>query len=143
MTEPDGQEGVVLSVEGGKARVRMERPKGCGRCRLCREMEKDIVAEVEAPTGIRPGDRVRLTFDPRGVWRGTFWVFVLPLAGLVGGAVLGCRSRWIQETLGLGSEAASGLCGLVFLAIAFAASALRNRRLERSGRCRMRILGRV
>jgi len=136
--------GTVESIADGVARVRMDQPEHCGACHSCAAKNGGtMVAEMAAVPGLEPGDRVRIALDPRDVWRGTFWTFVLPLAGLIVGALVGYHATWLHGVLGLSADLTSGLCGLVFLSAAFALGMLRNRRLEAGAACQPRILARL
>ena len=136
--------GTVESIADGVARVRMDQSGQCGPCHACAATDRGtMVAETAAIPGLEPGDRVRIALDPRGVWRGTFWTFVLPLTGLLVGALIGYHATWLHRTLRVSADLASGLCGLVLLAATFALGMLRNRRLEAGAACQPRILARL
>ena len=138
------QTGTVEAVADGVARVRLDRPAQCGGCHACGlGRAGGMVAELDALPGLKPGDRVRVALDPRGVWRGTFWIFVLPLAALVAGAVVGYRVKWLHRVLGLAPDVVSGLVGFVLMGTAFGLGMLRNRRLERDPACKPRIVARL
>ena len=129
--DPLVHDGTVIDVTEGVARVKCERTTRCGSCCGCSTAQDGgMIAEVEAIPDLKPGDRVRVALDPQGVWRGTFWTFVLPLAGLVVGAAVGARLGFLRNGLGLSRDAAAALSGLVLMALVFALGMLRNRRQE-------------
>ena len=84
-----------------------------------------------------------MALDPRGVWRGTFWTFVVPLAALIGGAAAGWHLRPLHRVVGGSADLAAGATGFILMGIAFALGMLRNRRLERTLACQPRLLRRL
>jgi len=134
------EHGTVESVEGARARVRLQpaRPEQCAHCRACRPAGQGVVLlQVEAGD-LRPGDRVTVEVPLPGPWHAIGLVLAMPLAAMVGGAVLGAESRSLQQALGLGADAAAILTGLAVAVVALVVTTWRERRFRR--RCRPRIL---
>ncbi len=83
--------GKVKKVEGELAVVHLDSADpSCGGCCGCAPQPtggRDI--EVEAIEGIEPGDAVRVDISRRSQIWGTMVLFVVPMALLIGGVVLG------------------------------------------------------
>jgi len=85
------EEGVVVSVAGARARVRIARNSGCGSCASrgsCNplgvddgEMEVEVANRLDA----HPGQRVVLAIEERQVLKGALWFYLLPLAAFFAG----------------------------------------------------------
>lgn len=109
------EEGFVLKVKNGKAKVRVGRHEECAGCGACGAVRQAVVDAVNA-VGARRGDFVRFEVPETSPVLGSLVVFGVPLvlALVLGGAGL---------LLGGGIEAAEGqvfgLAGVAFgLAIA-------------------------
>jgi len=134
------EHGTVESVDGERARVRLlpARPEKCSHCRACEPTGQGVfLLQVEAG-GLRPGDRVTVEVPLPGPWRAIGLVLAMPLAAMVGGAVLGAESRWLQQWLGLGADSTALLTGLALAVAAVAVTTWCERRFRR--RYRPRIL---
>jgi len=133
------ESGTVESVDGTQARIRLQapRPETCARCRACRPAGQGAFRlQVEAGD-LRPGDHVTVEVPLPGPWRAIGLVLALPLAALVGGAMLGAESQSLQRWLGLGADATAALTGLVLAASALAAATVGERRFRRRHRPRI------
>jgi len=114
------EEGVVTSVgSGGTAWVRTVRSSACKACSArhsCKpDDSKSMKVEVLNPLGAKPGERVVLTFDTGSLLKATFLLYILPIAGLLAGAIIGNHLAG-QWALGAGPRsgfsALIGFCGL-------------------------------
>jgi positive regulator of sigma E activity len=133
------ERGTVESVDGRRARVRVHpaRPEACRQCRACEPAGQGVfLLRVEAGD-LRPGDRVTVEVPLPGPWRAIGLVLALPLAAMLGGAVLGAESQSLQGWLGLDGDASALLTGLVFAAVALAAAAVCERQFRRRHRPRV------
>jgi len=133
------EHGRVESVDGTGARIRLlpARPEACARCRACRPVGQGAsLLQVEAGD-LRPGDHVTVEVPLPGPWRAIGLVLALPLAAMVGGAVLGAESLSLQTWLDLGADAAAALTALVLSASALAATTVCERRFRRRHRPRI------
>lgn len=109
------EEGVVIHVgTGGIAQVRTMRNSACKACSArnsCKPGEtEEMKVEVLNPLGAKPGDRVILTFDTVNLLKATFLLYILPIVGLLAGAIIGNHLGGEWE---LTTGARSGLSALI------------------------------
>ncbi|RMF88189.1 MAG: hypothetical protein D6739_00480 [Nitrospirae bacterium] len=107
------EEGLVVAVEGDRARVRIARSSGCGSCasrEVCNplgsapgEMEVEVANLLDA----RPGQRVVLAIEERQVLKGALWFYCLPLVTFFAAYGLAARAG-----LGEGESILAALAGL-------------------------------
>ena len=83
-----------------------------------------MTLDLDAVEGIEPGSRVVVAID-RSPLAGTLVLFGLPLAGLVGGAVIG----YVFPFLGMSADGSAAILGLVFLVLAFLAAIVYDRKV--------------
>ena len=99
------EEGVVVSVAGEVARVRIARSGACGSCSsrgVCNPLgmaEGEMEVEVTNRLDAHPGQRVVLAIEERQVLKGALWFYLLPLATFFAGYGVAAR-------LGAGDSAA-------------------------------------
>lgn len=87
------EQGIVLDVRDGRARVELER-KGlgcCGGCAFCTSDGRSRTIEVDAPPELAPGDRVTVAVPVRTAIVGVFLLLVVPMVLLVGGTIAGSQ----------------------------------------------------
>jgi sigma-E factor negative regulatory protein RseC len=116
--------GVVIAIQGSRAEVSTSRRGACAGCAeasTCdlgmHEGRTEIVA-VENPVGARPGDTVELDLPGNAALKLSVLVWVLPLLGLVGGALIGAT---LSSDLGLGEDGGTLLGALTGAALVFTA----------------------
>ncbi|WP_018878315.1 MULTISPECIES: SoxR reducing system RseC family protein [unclassified Thioalkalivibrio] len=93
MSEWIREQGIVLSVEGYAARVRIERQSTCGSCSARSGCGSGVLSEVLGrkavevtvghPGTLQPGDTVTLGIRDQALVSGALAMYLLPLAGLV------------------------------------------------------------
>ena len=138
------EEGVVTQVgPPGIAQVKTVRSSACKACSArhsCKPGEsKEMEVTVIDPVGVKPGDRVLLTLNTGNLLKATFLLYILPIVGLLAGAVLG--NHWGHQW-GLSSGGQSGLSallGFVGLAIAVLFVRWKGNQLGRNKEYRPRI----
>lgn len=124
--------GVVVSAEGDRARVSAALRGLCGTCsqggachlHLSPATDRTDVITVRNLVGARPGETVELDFPGHAELRLSLLVWAVPLAGLVGGAMVGLLGG---SRLGLGEDAGA----LAGAALGFAAAMFGLRTLDR------------
>jgi sigma-E factor negative regulatory protein RseC len=82
------QEGVVLSVAEGLAKVKTSRHNDCENCGSC-PGNAAIVLDARNPVGAKPGQRVMVEIKEAEMLKSAFIVYMLPLVAIFAGAVLG------------------------------------------------------
>jgi len=119
------QPGVVITVRGDRALVRLTASGGCEGCGAC-SSTSGCIHELEAATAdpVEPGWRVLVEVSSVGAALSALLVFALPLVGLVGGVVVG--SRW-----GGGGTAAPLLVGFGALVVLFGVAVVVERAVVR------------
>lgn len=93
------ESGIVVAIDGGYARVRTERRSVCGGCaahgacgtslieRFFGRRSIEVLALNQAHAAV--GDRVVLGISEEGLLSASLAVYLVPVVGLVGGALLG------------------------------------------------------
>jgi len=113
------EEGVVVSVARGVARVRIGRSGACGSCAsrgVCNPLgldEGEMEVEVTNCLDARPGQRVVLAIEERQVLKGALWFYLLPLATFFGGYGVAARLGMGDAAAILAAFAGLGAGGLV------------------------------
>ena len=98
------EQGTVLEVFGGLAKIRVGRHAECVSCGACASSRHVIVEAVNA-LGAQPGQRVVFAMQEQQVLTGAFVVFVLPLLAAGAGGLAGWETAL--------HFAADGSCGAV------------------------------
>lgn len=112
---PVREEGVVIAVDGDKARVRVDRSDACSRCRVCVPMgDGTMVIGAKNAIGAGVGERVGVEIDDSRRLRAAFMVFILPLAGLFAGCLAGLALSGSEK---IGCLLGVGMFVLVFMAL--------------------------
>ncbi|MEK6776390.1 MAG: SoxR reducing system RseC family protein [bacterium] len=135
--------GTVVEIHEGWALVRTERSSACAGCAsmgLCHITEggDECTVEADNPDHAVIGQKVRVAVPISGFLKGTFFLYLFPLAGLFAGMVAGL---WLAGQYARGREdlfaAAGALLGLLLF---FALQRLFNKRFERNKEFRPRIV---
>lgn len=93
------EDGVVIAVYDGMARVKAMRRSscdGCGARTICKPTGgTEVIIEARNDVGASIGERVRVSLKPAVLLKASFIVYILPLIGFFVGGALG---RWIGKT---------------------------------------------
>jgi sigma-E factor negative regulatory protein RseC len=84
--------GVVIETEGIMARVRVQKSGACDACAAagtCKPSEETAELEAFNPIMAKVGQTVRLALKPQLYLKASIIVYGLPVAALIGGAILG------------------------------------------------------
>ena len=94
------EEGVVLEVNDGLARIRVGRHSDCISCGACAGAQNVVVDAVNR-LGAEPGQRVRFELQEEHVLRGAFVVFILPMLAAGIGGIIGWQLGliWHMESI--------------------------------------------
>jgi positive regulator of sigma E activity len=77
--------GIILSIENGKALVKLEHSHNCESCGLCTAGKKKYEIEAIDNVGVSKGDRVKIDIASAAVLKFTFSVYIIPiLSALIG-----------------------------------------------------------
>ncbi|HID45853.1 MAG TPA: hypothetical protein EYP34_08875 [Chromatiaceae bacterium] len=104
------EEGIVLSVTGDSAEVVAETKSACGSCSAKNGCGTSLLASMfpqrkrsfraNNPVSAKVGDRVIIGLDESAMQFASLLVYLAPLLGLIGGAILG---SWLMPSLLPGS----------------------------------------
>lgn len=87
------EQGIIETVSGLKAMVRVEKSSSCATCQSresCQEASgKDMVIEVANDLGAREGDRIEISIPGGSFLILSLLVYFLPVAALIAGAIAG------------------------------------------------------
>jgi sigma-E factor negative regulatory protein RseC len=115
--------GVVVRVEGELAVVKTKRSSMCDGCHsggFCKALGGGSDMEVAArnSVGAKVGDEVRVSVASKTFLKASFLVYMVPVAALILGALLGSR---LGSSLypGVKSELLSVVCGLMLFFLSF------------------------
>lgn len=116
------EEGTVIDIVPEGALVRIKRTDAChgcpsaGICHMGGSGEREVLARN--PFGARKGERVEIEINDGLLLKASFIIYMLPLFGLLMGALLG---RWIINFFGLPFNENTGavLGGLTCLLVVF------------------------
>lgn len=130
------EEGEVIALLGGTARVRLSQKSACSGCRACAALGPGaMVIEARNLAGAGVGERVRLEITGPDPLLAALLVYGAPLAGLVAGCITGTALTG-SETAGLG-------IGLAALACVYGALRRYERHVVQSGKASAVVIERV
>lgn len=115
------EKGIVTQIGPGTALVRTlpsEACAGCPSCGTCNSQREDTEVEVINEVGAKIGDRILIDIKTSAFLKATFLLYVLPIIGLLAGAMLGVQAA---AYYGYDSSACSAAFGFAafFLTVAF------------------------
>ncbi|MBP2653268.1 MAG: SoxR reducing system protein RseC [Firmicutes bacterium] len=82
------QEGIVIAIENGMAKVKTSRHSDCENCGSC-PGNTAIVLDALNPVGAEPGQRVLVEVEEVSMLKSAFIVYMLPLIAVFGGIMVG------------------------------------------------------
>ncbi len=132
------EEGIVIELNGEYAEVEAWQKSACGHCSARKGCGTSLLASLlgRRPrrfpainrAGARPGDRVIVGVDAGALQAASFLMYLVPLLGLIGGALAG---TWLSRLLVTADgELLSILLGVAGMALALL---LVRRRFGRAG----------
>jgi sigma-E factor negative regulatory protein RseC len=85
------QTGIVVGLEGDKAKIKMQRHTACGDCGACQVSEKQlkITLEAENTVGAKTGDFVEVDMETLDFLSAVILVYLFPLISLIVGIFAG------------------------------------------------------
>ena len=109
------EEGVVIEVFDGIARVRAVRGNSCGGCAsraMCKPSEgTNVVIEAKNGLGACVGARVEVAMQPKTFLKASFIAYIIPLISFVIGGAVG-------KSIG-GTDAWAALCGIAAMLLCY------------------------
>ncbi len=134
------EEGKIIAMEGGLAKVAFPRKTACGKCGLCFRGSADmVVTEAENELGAQIGQRVRVILSTTSFIKSAAFVYLFPLFLLICGLFFG---RWLADYLRReeATEVIAAISALFFLAGAFFLIRCYERRARRRKGCQSKIV---
>ena len=118
------EEAVVASIVDGQVWIEKERATACGSCaHRCatgvvedhwNSIQKKIRLKVISSIDLNVGDRVLVGIPENAIVSGSFWLYLIPLFGLLFGSIMG---RYAVSSFAIasldGGDALGGLFGLI------------------------------
>lgn len=112
------EEGEVIAVEGNQAKVRVRRSPTCDSCSsnaTCGLLgEGEVVLTALNTVGASKGQRVRVSLKVEGEVKASFILYLVPLAGLVAGALIGYHSPVLGD-----KDISGAVFSLLFVVLTF------------------------
>lgn len=118
------QTGIVVGIEGDKAKIRMQRHTACGDCGACQvsKSQLNVILEAENNVGAKTGDFVEVDMETVDFLSAVVIIYLFPLisfivgifAGYYGLLAIGLVDRTAQ---GLGAVIGIAAAALTYLAI--------------------------
>lgn len=112
------EEGEVIAVEGNQAKVRVMRSPACDSCsthKTCGLLgEGETVLTALNTVGASKGQRVRVSLKVEGEVKASFILYLVPLAGLVAGALIGYHSQVLGD-----KDISGAVFSLLFVVLTF------------------------
>ncbi|HZX49517.1 MAG TPA: SoxR reducing system RseC family protein [Nitrospirota bacterium] len=120
------EEGIVVSVSDGMARVRSVRGSSCGGCSsrsMCKPSESsDVIIEAKNDVGAHVGERVEIVVGAKTFLKASFISYMFPLITFFIGAIIG---KYIG-----GSDVWAAMSGMFTMFFCFYGVWLYNKKLQ-------------
>ncbi len=120
------EEGIVIEVAAGMARVRSVRGSSCGGCAsrsMCSTSgDTSVIIEARNDIGAHVGDSVEIAVGPRTFLKASFITYMLPLITFFIGALIGKYAG--------GTDIWAALSGMFTMLLCFIGVWLYNRQLQ-------------
>ena len=106
----------MLAIDDGKATVELSQGEHCKSCGLCVSAAgRKMSLVVDAVAGLEPGNTVTIAIDRSTSLVSVFFLFGLPLAGLIIGAAIG----HFLPFPGVSRDVSAVLLGIALFVVAF------------------------
>jgi len=131
--------GIVNHVSKGSVQVEMKRSAQCERCGACMQISGSqlLMLDVENRLDARKGDRVRLALHGGSIIAASFWVYGVPLLGIVIGSISGALINELMDGKGAYLPVLGGFLGL---SCGFLISYIVDKKVKKSGKYRPQII---
>ena len=85
------EEGIVESIKGNIAIVKLEKKEACKMCKACgvSGQSEFMLLDVENSIGAKEGERVRLEIDENFLFKATIISYGIPFMGFITGILIG------------------------------------------------------
>ena len=137
------ERGIIVKVTGRKALIKAARTGACENCaskKSCASTNQDETCiEAVNDVGAGVGDSVIFTAGEISVMKAGVLLYIVPVLSFIAGVVLG---KIVADNFlpGANADLLTGITGVVFLAFAFLALKLYNRKIEKNDAVQVRII---
>jgi len=127
--------GIVVSEMGEYSKVKLVRHTACGNCGACHlgDDQKDIMMIAKNAVHAKKGDLVEVSMATNSVLSAAFIMYVIPLAGLFIGLLLG-------QLIFAGEDIMTAFLGLFFMGLTFVIIKLNDKRFLKNEKYTAQIL---
>jgi sigma-E factor negative regulatory protein RseC len=115
------QTGVVIGIEGDKAKIKMQRHTACGDCGACQvsSNQLNVTLEAQNPVGAAAGDFVEVDMETMDFLSAVILVYLLPLVALVAGIFAGYYGVLLAGVSDRTAQGIGGVVGILAAALSY------------------------
>jgi sigma-E factor negative regulatory protein RseC len=127
------EEGVIAEIVGDIARVAVLKKSACEQCAasgVCHPGEQDYL-EATNPLGAKKGDKVKVVLAPQLYLKASIILYGIPMAALVGGAILG-KNIAVSHAGEDGSDLWAFIAGMACMVVSFVFIRSYNKKVEKT-----------
>jgi sigma-E factor negative regulatory protein RseC len=126
------QTGVVIGLEGAKAKIKLQRHTACGDCGACQVSKNQLtmIFDADNNVGAKTGDFVEIDMESVDLLSAVVLIYVYPLIALIIGIFAGYYG---MLALGIEDRAAQGfgaIIGILAAALIYAIIKLKENKLK-------------
>jgi sigma-E factor negative regulatory protein RseC len=123
-----GEEGVVVSVAGDTATVKIAANKSCEKCGICKRVSSsEMIVDAYMSRPVFKGEKVVVAIKPGTIVKSATILYILPLVALVAGYYVGKFAASALD-LSIKGELFPAALSFVFLFLSFIPIRLYDRR---------------
>ncbi len=129
------EEGLVAEIDGDLAKVAILKKSACEQCAaagVCHPGEQELM-EAANPLGAVKGQKVKIVLAPQVYLKASIILYGLPMAALVGGAIL-AKNLAVKFSGEPNSDLWAFLGGAACLVISFFFIRMYNQKIEKTGK---------
>ena len=134
-----GEEGVVVSVEGDTATVKIAANKSCEKCGICKRVSSsEMIVDAYMSRPVFKGEKVVVAIKPGTIVKSATVLYIIPLVALVVGYYVGKYAASAFD-ISLKGELFPASLSFVFLFLSFIPIRLYDRRKRNDSKFRVYI----
>ncbi len=127
------EEGIVVEVDGGVAKVAILKKSACESCAaagVCHPGDQSYL-EASNPLGAKKGQKVKVVVAPQVYLKATIILYGIPMAALVGAAILGknLAMKYLGEA---NSDLWAFAAGMACMLVSFIFIRMYNKKVEKT-----------
>ena len=115
------QTGVVIGIEGDKAKIKMQRHTACGDCGACQvsKSQLNVTLEAENHVGAVKGDFVEVDMETMDFLSAVILVYLFPLIAMVIGIFAGYYGTMLAGVADKTAQGIGGVAGILAAALTY------------------------